>query len=133
MASADWNPLRSGKIPGFLPHSAAELCLNGRQEPTRRAMTDEPIPQSDPRAGILALRSRIEIAIIQVIESGTYILGREVHGFEQEFSAFVGVSHGIAVASGTDALMLSLRALGLGPNDYVVTVSHSAVASVAAI
>jgi hypothetical protein len=44
-------------------------------------MTDEPIPQSDPRAGILALRSRIEIAIIQVIESGTYILGREVHGF----------------------------------------------------
>ena len=65
-------------------------------------MTDEPIPQSDPRAGILALRSRIEIAIIQVIESGTYILGREVQGFEQEFSAFVGVSHGIAVASGTE-------------------------------
>ena len=98
----------------------------------RRTMPDEPIPQSDPRAGILALRSRIEIAIIQVIESGRYILGREVQGFEQEFSAFVGVSHGIGVANGTDALVLSLRALGLGANDYVVTVSHTAVATVAA-
>ncbi len=96
-------------------------------------MPDEPIPQSEPRAGILALRSRIEIAIIQVIESGRYILGREVQGFEQEFSAFVGVSHGIGVANGTDALVLSLRALGLGANDYVVTVSHTAVATVAAI
>jgi dTDP-4-amino-4,6-dideoxygalactose transaminase len=96
-------------------------------------MTEEPIPQSDPRAGILALRSRIEIAIIQVIESGTYILGREVQGFEQEFSAFLGVAHGVGVASGTDALILALRALGLGPDDYVVTVSHTAVASVAAI
>jgi dTDP-4-amino-4,6-dideoxygalactose transaminase len=96
-------------------------------------MPDEPIPQSDPRAGILALRSRIEIAIIQVIESGAYILGREVQGLEQEFSAFMGVSHGVGVASGTDALILSLRALGVGSEDYVVTVSHTAVATVAAI
>jgi len=96
-------------------------------------MADEPIPQSDPRAGILALRSRIEIAFIQVIESGAYILGREVQGFEQEFSAFVGVTHGIGVANGTDALILALRALDVGPDDYVVTVSHSAVATVAAI
>src|SRR5262250_2764510 len=96
-------------------------------------MSDQQIPQSDPRAGILALRSRIEIAIIQVLESGTYILGREVQGFEQEFSAFVGVSHGVGVASGTDALILALRALEVGPEDYVVTVSHTAVGSVAAI
>src|SRR5215469_13920075 len=96
-------------------------------------MRYEPIPQSHPRAGILALRSRIEIAIIQDIESGSYILGREVQGFEQEFSAFMGVGHGVGVASGTDALILSLRALGLGPEDYVVTVSHTAVATVAAI
>ncbi|MGH7124646.1 MAG: DegT/DnrJ/EryC1/StrS family aminotransferase [Stellaceae bacterium] len=96
-------------------------------------MPDAPILQSDPRAGILALRSRIEIAIIQVLESGTYILGREVQGFEQEFSAFLGVSQGVGVANGTDALILALRALELGPDDYVVTVSHTAVASVAAI
>jgi len=96
-------------------------------------MIDQPIPQADPRAGVLALRSRIDIAIMQVIESGTYILGREVQGFEQEFSAFVGVSYGIGVGSGTDALILALRALGVGANDYVVTVSHTAVATVAAI
>jgi len=79
------------------------------------------------------LRSRIEIAIIQVLESGTYILGREVQGFEQEFSAFVGVTHGVGVASGTDALILALRSLEVGPDDYVVTVSHTAVGTVAAI
>ena len=105
----------------------------GGKKPTRRTMPDEPIPQSDPRAGILALRSRIEIAIIQVLESGTYILGREVQGFEQEFSAFVGASHGVGVASGTDALILALRALEVGRDDYVVTVSHTAVGTVAAI
>ncbi len=96
-------------------------------------MTDEPIPQADPRAGFLALRTRIDIAITQVIESGTYILGSEVSGFEQEFSAFVGVRHGIGVASGTDAIILALKGIGVGPNDYVVTVPHTAVASVAAI
>ena len=96
-------------------------------------MTDEPIPQADPRAGFLALRTRIDIAITQVIESGTYILGSEVSGFEQEFSAFVGVRHGIGVASGTDAIILALKGIGVGPDDYVVTVPHTAVASVAAI
>lgn len=96
-------------------------------------MTDEPIPQADPRAGFLALRTRIDIAITQVIESGTYILGSEVSGFEQEFSAFVGVRHGIGVGSGTDAIILALKGIGVGPDDYVVTVPHTAVASVAAI
>lgn len=96
-------------------------------------MTDKPIPQADPRAGFLALRSRIDWAIARVIEGGTYILGREVAGFEQEFSAFVGARHGIGVASGTDALTVTLKALGVGPEDYVVTVSHTAGATVAAI
>src|SRR5277367_5714183 len=99
----------------------------------RSPMSDEPIPQADPRAGFLALRTRIDIAITQVIESGTYILGSEVNGFEQEFSAFVGVRHGIGVANGTDAIILALKGIGVGPNDYVVTVPHTAVASVAAI
>ena len=96
-------------------------------------MTETPIPQADPRAGFLALRSRIDIAMTQVIEGGSYILGREVQGFEQEFSAFVGASHGIGVGSGTDALVLALKALEVGPEDYVATVAHTAVATVAAI
>ena len=96
-------------------------------------MPNIPVPQADPRAGFLAQRSRIDIAIIQVIESGSYILGQQVQGFEQEFSAFVGVRHGIGVASGTDALVLALRGIEVGPEDYVATVSHTAVATVAAI
>ncbi|HVM78965.1 MAG TPA: DegT/DnrJ/EryC1/StrS family aminotransferase [Stellaceae bacterium] len=96
-------------------------------------MTDTPIPQADPRAGFLALRSRIDIALIHVLEGGHYILGREVQGFEQEFSAFVGAGHGIGVGSGTDALVLALKAIEVGPKDYVATVAHTAVATVAAI
>lgn len=102
-------------------------------EVATEAMITTPVPQADPRAGFLAQRSRIDIAIIQVIESGSYILGQQVQGFEQEFSAFVGVRHGIGVASGTDALILALNGIGVGPDDYVVTVSHTAVATVAAI
>jgi dTDP-4-amino-4,6-dideoxygalactose transaminase len=91
------------------------------------------IPQTDPRAGYLAHREEIDAAALRAMESGRYILGDEVCGFEHEFSAFVGARHAVAVANGTDALEIGLRALGVGPGDGVVTVSHTAVATVAAI
>jgi len=96
-------------------------------------MRDAPVPQADPRAGFLAVRARLDAAIARVIEGGSYILGREVEAFEHEFAAFIGARHAVGVASGTDALVLALRALALGPDDYVATVSHTAVATVAAI
>ena len=68
-----------------------------------------------------------------MLASGRYILGEEVAAFETEFAAFVSVRRAVGVASGTDALVLGLRALGVGPGDAVVTVSHTAVATVAAI
>lgn len=88
---------------------------------------------SDPMAGYLAHRSEIDAAISRVMNSGWYILGKEVEEFEKEFAAFIGANEAVAVANGTDAVMLSLRALGLGPGDAVLTVSHTAVATVAAI
>ena len=91
------------------------------------------IPQTDPKAGYLAQAAEIEAAIRRVLESGWYILGKEVAAFEAEFAAFVGARHGIGVANGTDALIVGLRALGVGPGDGAVTVSHTAVATVAAI
>lgn len=91
------------------------------------------IPQTDPKAGYLAQAAEIDAAIRRVLESGWYILGKEVAAFEAEFAAFVGAGHGIGVANGTDALIVGLRALGVGPGDGVVTVSHTAVATVAAI
>jgi dTDP-4-amino-4,6-dideoxygalactose transaminase len=91
------------------------------------------IPQTDPRAGYLAHRAEIDAAIQRVLAGGWYILGEEVAAFEREFAAFVGARHAIAVGNGTDALALALRALGVGLGDTVVSVSHTAVATVAAI
>ena len=92
-----------------------------------------PIPQTDPRAAYWAQKAEIDAAILQVLDSGQYILGRAVERFESDFAAHFGVAHGIGCASGTDALELALRACGIGAGDLVFTVSHTAVATVAAI
>jgi dTDP-4-amino-4,6-dideoxygalactose transaminase len=91
------------------------------------------IPQTDPRANYLAHREEIDAAIAAVLEGGRYILGREVAAFEAEFATHIGIRHALGVASGTDALDLALRAVGIGTGDVVFTVSHTAVATVAAI
>ncbi|RPJ05864.1 MAG: DegT/DnrJ/EryC1/StrS family aminotransferase, partial [Deltaproteobacteria bacterium] len=67
------------------------------------------------------------------MESGRYILGPEVEAFEKEFADYIGVASGVGVNSGTDALHLALRACGIGSGDEVITVSHTAVATVVAI
>src|SRR5258708_10435122 len=84
------------------------------------------IPQTDPRAGYLAHRNAIDVAIARVLNGGLYILGREVEAFEAAFADFVGVTHAIGVGSGTDALELALRACGIGSGDPVFTLSHTA-------
>src|SRR5438132_7055559 len=62
-----------------------------------------------------------------------YILGDEVARFEEEFAHYLGVQYAVGVGSGTDALHIALRACGVGPGDTVLTVSHTAVATVAAV
>jgi dTDP-4-amino-4,6-dideoxygalactose transaminase len=96
-------------------------------------VTSIPIPQTDPRAAYLDGREAIEAAVKRVLESGWYIGGAEVEAFEAAFAAFVGVGHAIGCANGTDAIELALRACGIGAGDLVFTVSHTAVATVAAI
>jgi dTDP-4-amino-4,6-dideoxygalactose transaminase len=91
------------------------------------------IPQTDPRAGYLAQRTEIAAAIARVLDGGVYVLGREVEVFEAAFADFVGVSHAIGVASGTDAIEIALRACGIGSGDLVFSVSHTAVATIAAV
>ena len=92
-----------------------------------------PIPQTDPRAGYLAQQPAIDRAISRVLDGGSYILGKEVESFEAAFADFVGVAHAVGCASGTDAIELALRACNIGAGDLVFTVSHTAVATVAAI
>ncbi len=92
-----------------------------------------PVPQTSPLANYLAHRAEIDAAIAQALAGGRYILGPQVACFEREFAAFLGVGHVIGVASGTDALHLALRACQVGHGAPVFTVSHTAVATVAAI
>lgn len=91
------------------------------------------VPQSDPKASYLAYKAEVENAIRNVLESGWYILGEEVSSFENEFASYIGTKRCIGVGSGTDAIEIALRSLGIGYGDAVVTVSHTAVATVAAI
>ena len=115
-----------------------------------------PIPVIDLHAQYSALKPELDAAVARVLESGWYILGKEVAAFEAEFAAYLaqqpqpqsGTQEGVetenkkqktedigcvAVNSGTDALHLALRACDVGPGDEVITVSHTAVATVAAI
>jgi dTDP-4-amino-4,6-dideoxygalactose transaminase len=88
---------------------------------------------SNPAFQYLSYEKEIDAAIKRVLKSGWFILGKEVKSFEEEFAKFIGVSYAKGVASGTDAIMLALRALQIGAGDEVITVSHTAVATVAAI
>ncbi|TCZ66688.1 DegT/DnrJ/EryC1/StrS family aminotransferase [Roseicella aquatilis] len=98
-------------------------------------MHDSPImiPQANPGAGYLAQKEAIDAAVQRALASGWYILGKEGEAFEQEFAAWLGATRAIGCANGTDALALILRGLGIGEGATVATVSHTAVATVAAI
>ncbi len=91
------------------------------------------IQVADPGADARSDREMILAAIDRVLCGGQYILGREVECFEKEWADYLGASYSVGVASGTDALALALRATGVQPGDEVVTVSHTAVATVVAI
>ncbi len=88
---------------------------------------------ANPRLQYLAHKSEIDRAVMRVLNRGWYILGEEVRAFEAEFAEYIGVKYGIGVGSGTEALHLALVACGIEPGDEVITVSHTAVATVAAI
>ena len=91
------------------------------------------IPISNPLASALRHREMLESIMSKVLQSGWYILGNEVSNFEKIFAHYNQTKYAVGVASGTDALFLSLKALNIGQGDGVITVSHTAVATVAAI
>jgi dTDP-4-amino-4,6-dideoxygalactose transaminase len=91
------------------------------------------IPWAHPAAQYRAHKAEIEDAIRRVLESESYVLGEEVANFESAFAAYCGAAHAVGVASGTDALILAMKALNIGPGDEVISVSHTALATGAAI
>lgn len=88
---------------------------------------------ANPQAQFESYQTEIEEAVLRVMRGNQYILGPEVEALEAEFAEYIGVRHAIGVANGTDAIELALRALGISKGDEVITVSHTAVATVAAI
>jgi dTDP-4-amino-4,6-dideoxygalactose transaminase/predicted SAM-dependent methyltransferase len=94
---------------------------------------DDFIPVSNPKANYIAHQKEIDEAVEKVLSSGQYILGDRVKEFEEEFARYLGVSFCIGVASGTDALSIALKAVGVNPGDEVITVSHTAIATIVAI
>jgi dTDP-4-amino-4,6-dideoxygalactose transaminase len=92
-----------------------------------------PVPLFDTSAPLAPLRPALNAKAVEVLDGGRYILGPEVAAFERELSAYLGTSHALGVANGTDALVLALRALGVGPGDDVVVPSFTFYASAEAI
>jgi dTDP-4-amino-4,6-dideoxygalactose transaminase len=95
--------------------------------------TVETIPTLDLKAQYLSIREEIKIAIDTVLESQHFILGPEVQGLEREIAAYVDSKFGIGVASGTDALMLALKACDIAPGDEVLCPSFTFVATANAV
>ena len=91
------------------------------------------IPLFAQREAIRELIPEIAARQRDVLESGRYILGPEVEAFETEFAAYVGAEHCVGVASGTDALKIALRALGVGPGDEVVVPAFTFYATAEAV
>ena len=91
------------------------------------------VPFVDLKLQYQGIKTEIMDAVAHVLETGQFVLGEEVSLFEQEFAAFVGAKHGVALNTGTSGLHLALLAAGVGPGDEVITVPFTFVATAAAI
>jgi dTDP-4-amino-4,6-dideoxygalactose transaminase len=101
---------------------------------TKKSIPEYPsVPQMDLAAQYRAIGGEIRDAVAMVLASQQFVLGREGAALEQEIAALCGVRHGIGVASGTDALILALRAVGVRAGDEVVLPPFTFVATGSAV
>lgn len=87
------------------------------------------IPPVDLKTQYQAIAPEVEAAVLGVLASGNYIGGAQVEGFERQFADYIGTAECVACNSGTDALYLALRALGIGPGDQVITSPFTFIAT----
>ena len=91
------------------------------------------IPLVDLKTQYEQHKDEFQEAINAVLNTTSFVLGKDVESFEKNFASFIGATYAVGVASGTDALHLALRAAGIGPGDEVITVTNTFFATVAAI
>lgn len=101
--------------------------------PVRSTPVPQQFPFLDLKAQFNPLRDKIAAAITRVLESQVFILGPEVENFETGVAQFIGAKYAVGCASGSDALLLAMMALGIGPGDEVITVPFTFVATAGAI
>lgn len=87
------------------------------------------IPIIDLKAQYQSLKNEIDTVVAKVISSGGYILGPEVEGLEKEIASYTDTKYAVGVNSGTDALLLALKAYNIGPGDEVITTAFSFIAT----
>ena len=112
------------------PRMANEEAMSAHPQTTSLL---DPVPQLDLAAQYAAIGAEIRTAVEGVLASQQFILGREGAAFEQEIAQFCGVAHGVGVASGTDALILALRACGVQSGDEVLIPPFTFVATGSAV
>lgn len=87
------------------------------------------VPFLDLRSAYLELKAEIDAAVARVLESGWYIGGGEVEAFESEWANYCGANYAVGVGNGLDSLVLSLKALGIGPGDEVIVPTNTFIAT----
>ena len=127
---ADNHAARGSRVDTrVLPRELRTICRRGRPAGNRVSRFRIPFGSPAPREDGPAVRSAIE----RVVHSGWYVLGPEVSAFEAEFAAACGAEHAVGVGTGTDAIALILRGLGIGAGDEVITTPLSAAYTALAV
>lgn len=91
------------------------------------------VPSFDATRQVKKIRKEIDTSLKRVLDSGRFVMGKEVENFESIFSSFIGSTYGIGVNSGTDAIKIALRSLNIGAGDEVITAANTATPTVSAI
>src|SRR5262249_41573184 len=115
------------------PHARVLPCACGVVSVTEPDRGTPRIPVVDLSRRAAAVAPQLTDAVARVVRSGRYLFGPELDAFEAELAAYTGRRHAVGVSSGTDALRLALRALGIGPGDEVIVPAFTAVPTAAAV